>query len=275
MIWGSTFIVIKDSVATYSPFALIAGRFTIASIALGLIVWKRNLNPFAFIGIGVSSGVAQFMTFAPQAVGLQVTTPSNSAFITGLFVVFTPIVNLLFMRNKPRGIEWVASFVAIVGLWTLTGGVQNFNWGDFITILTAVAISVCLVLTKKALDQGADPTVLTFQQMGVSAVLGFFGSLVTGVSVVPQEFSIVLSIFYLGVMASFVAFYVQNSVMKSIDSNIVSIIVATEPFFALLFSWLFAFEGFAVLKLVGGLIMLFAIVLPELWGLSVKGKVVL
>jgi len=61
-----------------------------------------------------------------------------------------------------------------------------------------------------------------------------------------------------------VAFFVQNSVMKSLNSNIVSIVVSTEPFFALLFSWGFGYESFAILKLIGGLTMLFAIILPEI-----------
>lgn len=263
-IWGSTFIVIKGSVDRYSPFSLIAGRFVIASIPLGILLWQKRLDPIKFWKIGLISGVAQFMTFAPQAVGLQTTTPSNSAFITGLFVVFTPIINLLFNRSKPNNKEIAASIIAIIGLWIITGGIQNLNSGDFITILTAIAISVCLVLTKMALDMGASPITLTFQQLFVTAILGFIGVIFTGSTLVSYDLNIFLAMLYLGIMATFIAFFVQNSVMKSLDSNLVSIIVSTEPFFALLFSWGFGFESFAVLKLVGGLTMLFAIILPEI-----------
>lgn len=264
MIWGSTFIVIKDSVAAFSPFSLIAGRFTVASLALGIILWNKKLNPLKFWKIGMISGVAQFMTFAPQAVGLQTTTPSNSAFVTGLFVVFTPIINLLFNRNKPNNKELLASIIAIIGLWILTGGIKYFNSGDFITILTAIAISLCLVLTKKALDMGSDPIALTFQQLLVTAIIGYLCVAVTGSRLLPPNPNTFFSMLYLGIMATFVAFFVQNSVMKSLDSNVVSIIVSTEPFFALLFSWGFGFEKFATLKLIGGVIMLFAIILPEI-----------
>lgn len=264
MIWGSTFIVIKDSVADFSPFSLIADRFTVASLALGIIIWNKKLNPLKFWKIGLISGVAQFMTFAPQAVGLQITTPSNSAFITGLFVVFTPMINLLFNRNKPNNKELLASIIALIGLWILTGGIQYFNAGDFITILTAIAVSVCLVLTKKALDMGSDPIVLTFQQLFVTAIIGYVCVAITGSQLLPPSANTFLSTLYLGIIATFVAFFVQNSVMKSLDSNVVSIIVSTEPFFALLFSWGFGFEKFAALKLIGGMIMLFAIILPEI-----------
>lgn len=264
MIWGSTFIVIKDSVVDFSPFSLITGRFAVASLALGIILWSKQLNPLKFWKIGLISGIAQFMTFAPQAIGLQTTTPSNSAFITGLFVVFTPIINLLFNRSKPNNKELIASLIAIIGLWILTGGIKYFNSGDFITILTALAISVCLVLTKKALDMGADPITLTFQQLLVTAIIGYVCVVVTGSQLFPSNPNIFFSMLYLGIMATFVAFFIQNSVMKSLDSNVVSVIVSTEPFFALLFSWGFGFEKFAALKLIGGMIMLFAIILPEI-----------
>lgn len=264
VIWGSTFIIIKDTVSSYHPFALIASRFIVASLPLGFLLWKKKLNPLQFWKIGLTSGVAQFMTFAPQAIGLQVTTPSNSAFITGLFVVFTPIINLLFNRNKPNNKEIAASIIAIIGLWILTGGVLNFNSGDFITVFTAVAISVCIVLTKKALEMGANPITLTFQQLIVTAVIGYIGVVITKSQFIPSNPNIYFAILYLGIIATFVAFFVQNSVMKSLNSNVVSIIVSTEPFFALLFSWGFGYENFAILKLVGGLTMLFAIILPEI-----------
>lgn len=264
MIWGSTFIVIKDSVDGYSPFALIAGRFIIATVLIGAVVIHQKLNPFKYLLIGIIGGIAQFMTFAPQAVGLQTTSPSNSAFITGLFVVFTPILSFVFVKIKPKPIEVLASIIAITGLWILTGGVQNFSTGDFITILTAIAISACLIITKKALDLGVHPLVITFQQLLVTAVISLFIAVVTNAPLIPSNPNVFLSMLYLGVMATFLAFFIQNSVMKSLDSSLVSIVISTEPFFALLFSWAFSFEGFDVVKLIGGLIMLFAIILPEL-----------
>jgi drug/metabolite transporter (DMT)-like permease len=264
MIWGSTFIVIKDSVSKFDVFAIITLRFIVASIPLAFLIWKNKGNAFQNWQIGLLSGVAQFMTYAPQTIGLQTTSPSNSAFITGLFVVFTPIISFLFTRKLPKKKEVFASVIAIVGLWILTGGVQNFNYGDFITILTAVAISVCLVLTAKSLEKGTSSIVLTFQQMFVTAVLAGIIALVTHANFIASDTSVYLSILYLGIFASFIAFAVQNAVLKSLNANLVSIIIATEPFFALLFSWGFGFEIFNSMKLLGGIIMLFAIILPEL-----------
>lgn len=263
-IWGSTFIVIKDSLTVFSPFALLTIRFFIASILLYIWVKAKGLNPLSFLKYGIITGIAQFLTYAPQTIGLKYTTPTNSAFITGMFVVFTPIFGLIINRRKLSRLDIVAILLAIFGLWIITGGISHLNVGDLVTLVTAMAIGLHIVLTVNALKKGADPMVITFQQLLITAIISFLLSLFLKESIFVSNPSSYLSLVYLGVFASFVAYGIQNTMLKTVNPVLAAIILSTEPLFALLFSWVLRYENFNVFKLFGGILILLAIVLPDL-----------
>lgn len=267
LIWGSTFVVLKDTVQSVSPFTLITYRFALASLLLGFWVLIKKYNILINWKIGLISGFFQFMTFAPQTIGLQTTSASNSAFITGLFIVFVPLINFIFFRSKPKKIEIFAVVLSVTGLWILTGGIGNLIKGDLITIITAVSIAVVIVLSNISLKKGTNSIILTFQQLSVTALFGLLLGLFTKEDFIVGSINNLIPIIYLAIFASFICFALQNYIMKTVKPEIVSIIVGTEPVFALLIAWLFSYERYNGVKLIGGIIMFLAIILPEVFNL--------
>lgn len=264
LIFGSTFIVIKDSVSVLDPFALLTLRFGVASIALYALVCIKKLKPSDHLGLGLITGVIQFLTYAPQTIGLQYTTPSNSAFITGLFVVFTPIISSIFFKKTLRTQDFIATIIALIGVWILTGGINALNIGDLITFVTAIAIATHILLTSRALEKGANAIVITYQQIVVTAVLSLVFAFILGESFISRGHNVYISILYLGIFASFIAYLFQNASLNKVNPILASIILSFEPFFALLFSWGFGFERFSIMKLLGGMLILVAFIVSEI-----------
>jgi len=116
LIWGSTFIIVKDSLNSIGPFTLLTLRFIVASLVLYIIIKIKNLNIKDNWKWGLISGVAQFCTYVPQVIGLMYTTPINSAFITVAYIIFIPLAHVLLLKKIPRNIEFLSVAVAIAGL---------------------------------------------------------------------------------------------------------------------------------------------------------------
>jgi drug/metabolite transporter (DMT)-like permease len=136
-IWGSTFFLVKDALSGIHPVTLVAYRFLIAGGIMlpALIIMRRPV----WEGIGRSAflGLILWVLYVPQTVGLGITTASNSGFITGLFVAFVPLFLRTIFRRKPTVLEVVASGVALIGLWILTGGMTKVNLGDALTLISS------------------------------------------------------------------------------------------------------------------------------------------
>ena len=264
IVWGSTFIVVKDSLTFIDPFVIITLRFIVASVILYAIVRIKKLNIADHIKLGIISGTVQFCTFVPQVVGLKYTSPTNSAFITGLYILFVPLARYLLQKKLPKKSELLACIVAITGLWIMTGGVHNLNIGDWITFGTAIAIAFYITISAIAVKKGANPIVLTFHQMWVTAALGGICALLRHSHFYTPNYSVYLSMIYLGIFASAIGFLIQNIMLKKVNLIIASILLGTEPLFALIFSWILKYEPIHVTKIIGGLVIFSAIILPDI-----------
>jgi drug/metabolite transporter (DMT)-like permease len=263
-IWGSTFIVVKDVANEVDPFVLLTWRFAIASVLLLIIIKFKKKDPLSFLKWGVLTGVIQFMTYAPQAVGLKYTSASNSAFITGLFIMFVPIAEFIINKRKPQKKDIIVTVVALIGLWILTGGINQMNFGDVVTLITAAAIGFYIVVSAKALDKGAGALEITFQQTSVVMLISLTISIFRDTELIIKDPQIIASAFYLAIFGTVIAYVVQNRALERLTPIMVSLIVSTEPFFALLFAWVFSFESFDPIKLLGGCIIVTAILIGEI-----------
>jgi drug/metabolite transporter (DMT)-like permease len=264
LIWGSTFVVVKDSLSSFGPFALLTLRFALATLVLFIFVRMKHLDAAKYLRFGIITGILQFLTYASQTVGLLYTTPSNSAFITVLFVVFVPIMNYLFFQKHPNVKDIIACVIAVIGVWFVTGGIQQINIGDMVTFITTITFALYVVVSAFALKKGSNPLVLTYQQLFVTAVMSLFMALINRENFISSNSHIYLSITYLALFATCLAYFIQNTALKKLNIILVTIILSLEPFFALLFSCGFGFEPFSIMKLLGGLLILFAITIPEM-----------
>ena len=166
-IWGATFVIIKSALSDISPMLFVSIRFSFAALVLIPFIFKilKRVDKKTFFG-GLIVGVFYFLGFASQTAGLNFTSATKSGFITGTFVLFTPIFQLIIEKRKPAKGSLIGIFLVLLGLIFLSskGNTflnvfieigENFNIGDFLTLLCAVFFALYIVyldIESKKLD---------------------------------------------------------------------------------------------------------------------------
>lgn len=263
-IWGSTFFLVKSALNHISPLALIAYRFLIAAFLVFIFLKIKKKKLFKDAGKGLILGIILWMVYFPQTLGLKFTTASNSGFITGLFILFVPIAGWLLFKRIPERNKIISVVLALTGLWILTGGPGKINYGDALTLITAVAYALHILYVGKYMAGGADPYILTFQQFLFVGVFSFFGSFVTGGGLSWSVDSVWWIVVFLAVFPTLSAFLIQMVSQKFTSPLRVAIIFSLEPVFAAIFAWTIGGERFALHRGIGGLIIVAAILVSEL-----------
>jgi drug/metabolite transporter (DMT)-like permease len=150
--WGVTFVVVKDALGYGDPFSFLTLRFTVGAVVLSALAGRQVLNP---VNLRRGSVLAAFLFvgFALQTVGLTLTTPSRSAFITGMSVVFVPLLSLVLFKRVPRPTSLLGVVLAVVGLYLLTRpdvGIEGSGLarGDVLMLGCAVAYAFHITLTE-------------------------------------------------------------------------------------------------------------------------------
>jgi drug/metabolite transporter (DMT)-like permease len=146
LLFGSTFVVMRDSVDSASPTAFLSARFGIGAIALLAYAQRRSIRPTGLVLPAVVTGFALLVGYVFQTVGLQYTNTSTSAFITYLLVVLVPVFGAVLHRQLPPGHVVVALAVTSAGLWLLTGGVDHVGKGELLTLGCAAAYAIHILL---------------------------------------------------------------------------------------------------------------------------------
>lgn len=240
-IWGMGFIAQSDAMAHIGPFFFIGLRFAVAAIAMLPLAIKearvaeRPLNAFewkAFAGIGF----VLFLGMAAQQAGLMTTSVTNSGFLTGLYLLFVPLIGVLLYREWPHWIVWPAALAALFGIFLLSGGhLDRLVIGDWYTILCAFfwALQI-LFITRYASDSGR-PVTLAVTQFAVTAVIG----MVMAVTFERLDWSAVVlaseEIFFAGVFAGGIAFTLQSIGQRWTTAAQAAIFLSSEALFAAMF----------------------------------------
>ncbi len=268
LVWGATFVVIKEALADISTLLFIALRFSLGTAALWL-VFRTRLggvpNPRAEWAGGLYSGLALFAGYVLQTAGLRLTTPAKSAFLTGLYIVLVPILGALVYRRRTRRLEVLGILSATAGMaWmTLPGGSLRAELGDLLTIACAVAFAVqILVLGQYA--SGARYERLALIQIATVAagsLLTFWWAETPRVTWSPR---VVVAIAGTGLLATALAFAVQTWAQARTSPTRAALIFSLEPVFAGVVSALVGGETFTSATLGGAALILAGIVLAEL-----------
>src|ERR687896_1315208 len=142
-VWGLTFVMVQDAIALLPTMAFLAYRFIPGALIVAVIFWRplRRL-PAAGWRAALLMGVFLAGGYILQTLGLEQTTASNTGFITGLFVVLTPVLGAVFLRQRIPVVAWAAAGVAMVGLWLLSGASDEFDLrGDGLVFLCAISLA--------------------------------------------------------------------------------------------------------------------------------------
>ena len=262
-VWGWTFVLVKDALTQYPTLPFLELRFIVAFLVMVVLV--RRLPTRREVRVGVIAGAVLAAGYLAQTVGLTMTSPGNSGLITGLFVVFTPLIDRVFGVQLHR---WtvVAVAVALGGTVMLVGGPSGFGLGDILTVICAFLYALHIVLLSRW-SPGLRAAPLAMVQMGTGALI-FTGSGSWSLQV-PSPY-VWMAIAVTGVFASALAFYIQTWAQQKLSASRTALILTTEPAWAMAAAIVLAGQRFGPLQAAGAALVLAAIVGHEVAHLKFK-----
>ena len=261
--WGSTFYLIKDLLDRVPVLDFLAVRFAIASVALYLLAPRAlgRLSPVArrnAVVLGLLYGIAQIL----QTAGLAHTPASVSGFITGMYVVCTPLLAALILHTRITAMTWGAVALATAGLGVLTLNGFSVGYGEALTLVAAVLYALHIV-GLGAWAGAKNAMGMTIVQLIVITVVCFVATVPDGIVLpaTPQDW---LSVIYMAVVAGALALAGQTWAQSHLPPTRAAIIMTMEPVFAAFFAVLLGGESVTGRMAVGGAMVLAAMLLVEL-----------
>jgi len=236
-IWGVTFVQVKDAVDVYPLFAFLAVRYAIATGVLALVGGRRVLtlgrSGFAAGGvIGVLLGVG----IGLQTAGLERTTVSSTGFITGLYVVLTPLFGLLLFRTRVGLEVWAGVVLAVVGLAMLSGVPVGSSGGNLLVLASTAAQALQILLVERYASR-YDAIALVLVEMGACFV-GFLAiALALGQLEVPRGWTVWGALIVTGLFASALAYLIQVWAQRRLSAARIAIVFSLETVFAGVFGY--------------------------------------
>ncbi len=277
VIWGYSFVAMKDMVAVLPPCWLLGLRFLIAGVVLGLVLCKRvrRFVSRKALLMGFALAVADFSAFWTQTVGLQHTTPGINAFLTATYCVIVPFLWWIVARRRPTVFNIGAAVLALVGVWLVSGAGSSITlgFGEGMTLVCAVLFAAHMVLVSK-FTKFADALTLTVVQFLFEGVLGcVFGAAFEafpGFSVFTP--GVVGQLLFLAVFSTVIAFGIQNVSLAHVPPAQASLFLSLESVFGVVFSVLLYGEQLTAPLLLGFALIFCAIVISETFPLKKSGK---
>jgi drug/metabolite transporter (DMT)-like permease len=255
--------MVQDAVAKLPTLAFLGYRFTAAALVVA-VVWRAALRALPAAGwrAGLLMGVFLTLGYVFQTLGLEQTTVSNAGFITGLFVVLTPVLAAVVLRDRIGPLAWGAAGVSAIGLFLLSGG-GSPNTGDVLVLGCAVAFAAHILATSRAAalyDTGA----LLVVQLSVCGVVCTVAALVLGDLRAPPDSSVWIALAVTALVASVFGFFVQTYAQKHTSATRTALILATEPAFTALCGYLFNDERLKAIGWLGAALIMASILVVEL-----------
>jgi drug/metabolite transporter (DMT)-like permease len=257
--FGTTFLVVQDAVEDADPLPFLAVRFLIGGAVLAVLGRGRAATPLE-MRHGVAAGALLTVGYVLQTVGLQYTSPSTSAFITYLLVVFVPLISFAVLRRRPHPLTLVGLVLAVAGLVLLTGGADvALGRGEVLTLGCAVAFAAHIVLLGETAGRH-DPVRLTCIQVTFVGLACLAVSVLTGG--LRMGWAAVGAAAFTGVFATALAFFAMVWAQRVVSPSRAALILLLEPVFAALLAWATG-EGLSGGALAGGTLILAAVVVAE------------
>ncbi len=263
VIWGGAFVVLKDTMNTFQPMTLLAFRFALSAVLLGLLFKGRVARTSATdLKAGFIAGFFLFLGFSTQTYGLLYTTAGKNAFLTTIYVVVVPFMGWALTRRFPGFHSFLSAglCVAGVGLLTLGGGeIEGFNKGDALTLVSA-AFYAAQLMSIEHYARRMDPIVLAVTQM--AAMVVYCAAFALPLETWPSHISsrAAWGMAYLVILATVLGFAVQMTAQRYAPATHVSLLLSTESVFGALAGVLFLGERFTG-RMVWGAALVFGAIL--------------
>lgn len=272
MIWGTTFVAVKEVSSKINPFLLSTLRSCIAVLVLLPILLifnkKATLKNKAAIRNGATLGGILASIYVIQTIGLQFTSSTHSAFITCSAVLMVPLMLVFFGGQKLNYKQIISIVIVSIGLYFLTSTNINdpFNIGDFVTFIGAIICAVQMIAAGYYVRK-TEFIGLIFYQFLFSAIISLTGLLVNQL-ITQQEIqfepSAYFGVFYLGILGTLFCFFVTVWAQKYISTIYTAMIFSLEPVFASISSYTYYGKVFTILEVIGGIGIIMGLIIYNL-----------
>lgn len=266
LIWGSSFIVMKNAVDFISPFTLLCIRFVLSTIFISILFFNKikKIKKQDLLG-GFLAGLALFSAFSIQTFGLQLTTPGKNAFLTAVYCTIVPLLSWLYFKKKPDKAQIFAAILCFIGVGFVSlDSSLKVNLGDLYTLIGGFLYAVHIIVCEKAMKK-TSPIIITALQFAFASIFSFIAaSLFEDISVVFHiDSSIYLQILYLAFFATTLCYLFQNVGQKFVNENIAALLLSLESVFGVFFSILFGQEIMTLQIGLGFMIIFISVLISE------------
>jgi len=269
-VWGGSFVVMKDSLERQDVISFLATRFLIAGLLM------LAYRPYSLVGLGKTLWIrATFLGFLLaagfifQSVGLTKTTVSSTGFITGLYLVFTPLISWLLLKRHILRLQLLAVFVATLGLYLIAYNGIEYGFGEFLVLISAVLFAMQIVAVGEW-SNGKNAYPLALIQILVAALLFIMISFKDGYQV-PPDGSVWIAILFTALFATFLGFLIQVKAQAIMTATAAGVILAMEVPFAFIFGLYFDNDPLTLRIASGGALVMGAMAMV-IWSESKKNK---
>jgi len=262
-VWGSTFVLIKDVVARMPVADFLAVRFAIAALVMLALfarpVWRLGRKQVVRgLLLGVVYGAGQLL----QTWGLSLIAPSVSGFVTGMYVVFTPILAMLLLRQRMAGVVWLAVLLATAGLALLSLNGVSVDLGVWLTLASAALYGLHIVGLGQWSRKGEAFGMSAVQMVAIAAVC--LCATAPHGPMLPPDRAAWLAVLYMALIAGAGAMLMQTWAQSHLPATRAAIVMTTEPVFAAAFAVALGSDVLSWRMLCGGGLVLAAMYLVEL-----------
>lgn len=279
ILWGATFVIVKEALNDISSMAFIAIRFILAGILLLPFLVKKKLSKDA-VQAGILLGIFLFLGFAAQTVGLKYTSATKSGFLTGTAVIIVPLLQVIIEKKPPTKGVLVGIIVVLIGISFLSSGGDsilnlfndigaNFNLGDALTLICAFFFALYIVFLDIKTNL-YDFWILLFLQIITTAVLSVsFLFFFDGLNLEPIKINLtnnlIYAILYTSIFATLITTALQTKYQKNVTPAKAGIIFSFEPIFAALFAFFVLGEKITNFGYLGAALIILGLLISELY----------
>jgi drug/metabolite transporter (DMT)-like permease len=269
LFWGATFPIVKDAISEMPVMAFLWVRFAMAAILLAFIAGRSRIASLDRRGwrLGILLGTLLFSSYLFQTFGLERTSSANAGFLTGLGVVWVPLMAGPILKKPAALGSRIGVGLALLGLFMLTWHTPwTINFGDLLVVICSVFVALHII-GLDAFTKGYDARALTFVQIATMAVLGCMGSLAFEPTSWPQEWtsSLVFAFAITAVFATAYAFWAMTTFQNRTTPTRAALIYTLEPVFAAIFSVWLAGDRLTAIGWFGGAMIVVGMIVAEVW----------
>ncbi len=279
LLWGATFVIVKEALNDVSSMAFIAVRFLIAAAILLPFMRKKKFTN-QNISAGILLGVLLFMGFATQTVGLKFTSATKSGFLTGTAVIIVPLLQIIIEKRAPTKGVIIGTILVMLGITFLSSGGNsilsllsdlgsNFNIGEGLTLICALFFALYIIYLDVETSR-YDFWTLLFLQIITTAVLSILFLVVfTETNLEPFKFdltnNLIWAIFYTSIFATLITTALQTKYQKNVTPAKAGIIFSFEPIFAAVFAFFILGEKITNFGYLGAGLIILGLLVSELY----------